>query len=129
MSLRWIIALYVQVVDLLRWVRFYVVPGLGTPCILECNFINLHVRSIHPEVRRVDLHEGGSVAISSGLCSGSADSAQILEHTPSMKARRSRRTEMPARCEAHVEVTSAANGLYQILHPTKPSAPAVSLAS
>jgi hypothetical protein len=46
-----------------------------------------------------------------------------------MKNRLSRRTVIPARCEAHVEVTSAANGLYQILHHIKTSAPAVSLAS
>jgi hypothetical protein len=90
------------------------------------NFINLHVRSIHPKERRVDLHEGGSVAILSGLCNDSADSAQIREQTPSMKVRLSRRTVIAARCEAHVEVMFAANGLYQILHHTKP---AVSLAS
>jgi hypothetical protein len=35
----------------------------------------------------------------------------------------------PPRCEAHVEVTSAASGLYQIFHHTKPSAPAITLAS
>jgi hypothetical protein len=46
-----------------------------------------------------------------------------------MKVRLSHRTVIPARCEAHVEVTSAASGLYQILHHTKPSAPAVILAS
>jgi hypothetical protein len=46
-----------------------------------------------------------------------------------MKIRLSRRTVIPARCEAHVEVRSAASGLYQILHHTKPSAPAVTLAS
>jgi hypothetical protein len=46
-----------------------------------------------------------------------------------MKVRISRRTVISARCEAHVEVRSAANGLFQILHSTKPSAPAVSLAS
>jgi hypothetical protein len=129
MSLRGVIALYVQVGDLLRRVLFYVVPGLGTPCILGCNFINIHVRSMHPAERRVDLHDGGSVAISSGLCSDSADSAQIRGQTPSMKVRLSRRTVITARCEAHVEVTSGANGLYKILHHTKPSTRAVSLAS
>jgi hypothetical protein len=129
MSLRGVIALYGQVGGILRRVRFYVVPGLGTPCILGCNFINLQVRCIHPKERRVDLHEGGSVTISSGLCSDRADSAQIREQTPSMKVRLSRRTVITARCEAHVKVTSAANGLYKILYHTKPSASAVSLAS
>jgi hypothetical protein len=47
-----------------------------------------------------------------------------------MKVRLSRCTVITARCEAHVEVTSAANGLYKILlHHTKPSTRAVSLAS
>jgi hypothetical protein len=43
MPVRGLITLYVQVGDLVTRVRFYVVPGLGTPCILGCNFINLHV--------------------------------------------------------------------------------------
>jgi hypothetical protein len=128
MPVRGVIVLYVQVGDLLTRVRFYVFPGLGTPCILG-NFINLHVRSIHPKERRVDLNEGGSVAISSGIGGNNAASAQTREPSASMKVRLSRRTVIPARCEAHVEVTSAASGLYQILHHTKPSAPAVTLAS
>jgi hypothetical protein len=67
MPVRGVIVLYVQVGDLLTRVCFYVVHGLGTPCILGCNFINLHVRSIHPKERRVDLNEGGSVAISESI--------------------------------------------------------------
>jgi hypothetical protein len=129
MPVRGVIVLYVQVGDLLTRVCFYVVPGLGTPCILGCNFINLHVRCIHRKERRVDLNEGGSVAISSGIGGDNAASAQTREPTASMKVCMSRRTVIPARCEAHVEVTSAASGLYQILHQTKPSAPAVTLAS
>jgi hypothetical protein len=45
-----------------------------------------------------------------------------------MKVRLSRRTVVPARCDAHMEVTSAASGLYQILYHSKSSAPAVTLA-
>jgi Aspartyl protease len=64
MPVRGVIVLHTQVGDLRTRVRFYVVPGLGVPCILGCNFIDLHVRSIHPKERRVDLREGGPIAIS-----------------------------------------------------------------
>jgi hypothetical protein len=129
MPVRGVITLYVQVGDLVTRVRFYVVRGLVTPCILGCNFINLHVRSIHPKERKVDLNEGGSVAITSEIDAENAASAQIREQTASTKARLSRKTVITPRCEAHVEVTSAASGLYQIFHHTKPSAPAITLAS
>jgi hypothetical protein len=128
MPVRRVINLYVQVGDLVTRVRFYVVPGLGTPCILGCNFTNLHVRSIHPKERMVDLNEGGSVAIASGSDAENAASAQIREPTASSKVRLSRKMVITPRCEAHVEVTSAASGLYQIFHHTKPSAPAITLA-
>jgi hypothetical protein len=129
MPFRGVITLYVLVGDLVTRVLFYVVPGLGTPCILGCNFINLHFRSIHPKERRVDLNEGGSVVIASGIDAENAASAQIREPTASTKVRQSRKTVIPPRCEAHVEVTSAASGLYQIFHHTMPSAPAITLAS
>jgi hypothetical protein len=129
MPVRGVITLYVQVGDLVTRVRFYVVPGLGTHCILGCNFINLHVRSIHPKERRVDLNEGGSVAITSGIDAENAASAKIREPAASTKVRLSRKTAISPRCEAHVEVTSVASGLYQIFHHTKPSATAITLAS
>jgi hypothetical protein len=81
-----VITLYVQLGDLIKRVRFYAVPGLGTPCILGCNFINLHVRSIQPKERRVDLNEGGSVAISSGIDDENAASAPIREPTASKRS-------------------------------------------
>jgi hypothetical protein len=59
-----VIVLYLQVGDLRIRVLFYVVPGLCVPCIPGCNFIDLHVRSIHPKERLVELREGGPVAIS-----------------------------------------------------------------
>jgi hypothetical protein len=45
---RGFVQLQVQVGGLVRRVRFYVTPGLAVPCILGCNFINLHVKSILP---------------------------------------------------------------------------------
>jgi hypothetical protein len=66
MSARGVIVLFVQVGRLLKRVRFYVTPGLAVPCILGCGFINLYVKTMHPKERRVELTEGGSVAISNG---------------------------------------------------------------
>jgi hypothetical protein len=84
---------------------------------------------MHPKERSVDLNEGDYVAISSGIDAENDASAQIREQNASTKVRLSRKTVIPPRCEAHVEVTSAASGLYQIFHHTKPSAPAITLAS
>jgi hypothetical protein len=91
-------------------VRFYVTPGLGIPCILGCTFINLYVKRIHPKERRVDLNEGGSVAISSGVSACQAVTT-TRPPKPSTKVRLAHRTSIPARCEAHVEVTTAVEGL------------------
>jgi hypothetical protein len=58
-----VIVLYVQLGTTVHRVRFYVAPGLAVPCILGCNFINLHVKAILPKEKKVDLHDGASVAI------------------------------------------------------------------
>jgi hypothetical protein len=68
MPVKGVIILILQVGNLVRRVRFYVTPGLGVPCILGCNFINLHVRSIHPKERRIDLIEGVSCHFYGGWC-------------------------------------------------------------
>jgi hypothetical protein len=44
-----VIVLYVQLGTTVHRVRFYVAPGLAVPCILGCNFINLHVKAILPK--------------------------------------------------------------------------------
>jgi hypothetical protein len=80
MPARGLIVLYVKVGGLLKRVRFYVMPGLAVPCILGCGFINLHVKTIHPKERRVELIEGGSVAISNGL--DACGAAAISERQP-----------------------------------------------
>jgi hypothetical protein len=58
-SARGLVHLHVQVGGLVRRVRFYVTPGLAVPCILGCNFINLHVKAILPKEQKVLLQEGG----------------------------------------------------------------------
>jgi hypothetical protein len=118
--------LHLQVGDLRTRVQFYVVPGLGVPCILGCNFIDLNVRSIHPKERRVDLRE--AVAISTGTRFDGTASAVSREPTPSRKIRLASRTAIPPRTESHIEVTSACNGLQLVVHHSKPSGPPVTLA-
>jgi hypothetical protein len=46
----------------LRRVRFYVPRGLAVPCILGCNFINIHVKAILTKEQKVLLQEGCIVA-------------------------------------------------------------------
>ena len=128
MPVRGVVLLHLQVGDLRTRVRFYVVPGLGVPCILGCNFIDIHVRSIHPKERRVDLREGGSVAISTDTRFDGTTSAVSREPTPSQKIRLARRTVIPPRTESHIEVTSACNGLKLVVHHSKPTGPPVTLA-
>ena len=126
MPARGVIILYVQVGNLVKRVRFYVTPGLGVPCILGCTFINLHVRSIHPKERRVDLNEGGSIAITSGVSACHAVTP-TRERIPSNKVRIAQRTVIPARCEVHVAVTTAIAGLCLLTHSSRSQV--VSLAS
>jgi hypothetical protein len=58
-----VLVLYVQLGTTVHRVRFYVAPGLAVPCILGCNFISLHFKAILPKEKKVDLHDGASVAI------------------------------------------------------------------
>jgi hypothetical protein len=126
MPARGVLILYVQVGNLLKRVRFYVTPGLGVPCILGYTFINLHVKSIHPKERRVDLNEGEPIAITSGVsaCQAVATSRECI---PSNKVRTAQRTVIPARCEAHVDVTTAVSELCVLTHSSRTQV--VSLAS
>jgi hypothetical protein len=128
MPVREVVLLHLQVGDLRTRVRFYVVPRLGVPCILGCNFIDLHVRSIHPKERRVDLQEGGSLAISTDTWFYGTASAVSREPTPSRKIRLAHRTVIPPRTESQIEVTSSCNGLQLVVHHSKPSGPPVTLA-
>jgi hypothetical protein len=105
MPVKGVIVLYLQVWDLRTRVRFYAVTGLGVPCILRCNFIDLHIRSIHPKERQVELREGGPVAISTATRLSGTASAVYREHMPYTKIRIARRTVIPPSTEAHIEVT------------------------
>jgi hypothetical protein len=124
-----VIIFFVQVGNLVRRVRFYVTPGLGVPCILGCNFINHHVRSLQPKQRRIDLMEGGSVSISTGVGASQISGKAPRTATASPKVRLARKTVIPARCEMHVDVTSADSGLHLVVHHSTSSKTPIALAS
>jgi transposase InsO family protein len=111
---RGVVQLYVQIGDAVKRVRFYVTPGLAVPCILGCNFINLHVKAILPKEQKVILQEGGTVAISPGIgkeeC-GMTEFSEVKPPPPQSKLRLARKVLLPPRCEAHVMVESAGSGL------------------
>jgi hypothetical protein len=124
-----VITLFVQVGTLVLRVRLYVTPSLGVPCILRCNFINLHVRSIHPKERRIDLIEGGSVAIYTGVGACQISGKEPRTPSASPTVRLARKTVVPARSDMHVEVTSADNGLHLVVHHSTSSKDPIALAS
>jgi hypothetical protein len=95
----------------------------------RCNFISLHVRSIHPRERRIDLREGVSVAVSTGAGEYQICGKGPRTPTGSPKVRLARKTVVPARSEMHVEVTSADNGLHLVVHHSNSSETPISLAS
>jgi hypothetical protein len=129
MPVKGMITLFVQVGKLVRRFRFYVTPALGVPCILGCNFINLHVRSIHPKKRRIDLIEGAPVAISTGAGECQTSEKEPRVPTASLKFRLARKTMIPARSEMHVEVTSVDSGLHLVVHHSTSSKTPIALAS
>jgi hypothetical protein len=87
-----------------------------------------HVKCIYPGQRRVEMNEGGSVYISQGFYACHSVSEQ-RRPTASTKVRLARRVVVPARCEAHVEKTTAVEGLCVLTHHSKLSAGPVTLAS
>jgi hypothetical protein len=79
---RGVVQLHVQVGGLVRRVRFYVSPGLAVPCILGCNFINLHLKAILPKEQKVLLQEGGTVSISPGPGKEECSTAELTRKSP-----------------------------------------------
>jgi hypothetical protein len=128
MPIRGIIVLHVQIEQFRSRVRFHVAPEMEVPCILVCSFIRRHVKCIYPGKQRVEMNEGGSVHISQGLSACHSVSEQ-RRPTASTKVRLARPVVVPARCEAHVEVTTAVEGLCGLTHHSKLSAGPVTLAS
>jgi hypothetical protein len=104
-----VIVLYVQLGTTVHRVRLHVAPGLAVPCILGCNFINLHVKAILPKEKKVDLYDGASVAIANESDSASKAPPREPATLASTKVRAVQRVVIPPRCEAHVTVKTAAS--------------------
>jgi Retroviral aspartyl protease len=105
------IVFYVQLGTTVHRVRFYVAPGLAVPCILGCKFINLHVKAILPKEKKVEPHDGASVAIANESDSASKASTKEPAMLASTKFRAAPRVVIPHRCEAQVAVQTAASEL------------------
>ena len=129
MPVKGVVALTVQVGEMVRRVRFIVASSLSVPCILGCHFINAHVYGIFPRERRVDLREGGSISLL-GKFDACRPSQAALSVTPaSNKVRLARTVAIAPRTEAHVQVVCAVSGLCLLIGDTKLRKSPVSLAS
>jgi Retroviral aspartyl protease len=60
---RGVVTLWVQLGRLRAQARFIVVKHLAAGCILGCQFIDRHVKRIHPKEKRLLLNDGTPVAI------------------------------------------------------------------
>jgi hypothetical protein len=112
---RGVLTLCVQLGRLKVHAKFIVVKYLMAGCILGCQFIDRHVKSILPKERRVLLNDDSSVAIlyaSPDRSIGNDDNARH-PRTPqaSTKVRIARFVTIPARSEGFVDVQCEAPGL------------------
>ena len=111
---RGVVTLWVQLGRLRAQARFIVVKNLAAACILGCQFIDRHVKSIHPKEKRVLLNDGTSVAIlhaANPPAMGETEGERGRNSTPSTKIRIARFAKIPARSESLVEVQCDAPGL------------------
>jgi hypothetical protein len=112
---RGVVTLWVQLGRLRAQARFIVVKQLAAGCILGCQFIDRHVKSIHPKEKRVLLNDGTPVAIlraATHPAMGETDVERGRKPTPSTKIRLARFEKIAARSECLVEVRCDAPGLH-----------------
>jgi hypothetical protein len=110
---RGVVTLWVQLGRLRAQARFIVVKQLAAGCILGCQFIDRHVKCIHPKEKRVLLNDGTSVAIlraATHPATGETDVERGRKPPPSTKIRIARFAKIPARSESLVEVQCDAPG-------------------
>ena len=129
MPVKGVVVLTVQVGEILRRVRFYVVASLSVPCILGCHFINAHVRGIFPQEQRVDLRDGGSISLLGRYDACKIPTADLVSHRSSDKVRIARTVLIPPRTEAHVMAVCSMAGLCLIIGDSKVRSSPVCLAS
>jgi hypothetical protein len=111
---RVVVTLWVQLGRFRAQARFIVVKQLAAGCILGCQFIDRHVKSIYPKEKRVLLNDGTLVAIlraATHPATGEMDVERRRKPTPSTKIRITRFAKIPARSESLVEVQCDAPGL------------------
>jgi Retroviral aspartyl protease len=107
------ILLHLEICGLKTRMHFVVVPGLAAECILVCQFIDRHVKSILPKEEKVLLENGGVAAIiqDSELLQPGAEKETVSKSGPSTKVRVAKWTVLPPRSETHVWVQSESPGL------------------
>jgi Retroviral aspartyl protease len=107
------ILLHVEICGLKIRMQFVVVPGLAAECILGCQFIDRHVKSILPKEKKVLLENGGVAAIlqDSDLLQQGAEQEPVSKSSPSTKVRVAKWTVLPPRSETHIWVQSESPGL------------------
>jgi hypothetical protein len=111
---RGVVTLCLQLARLRAQARFIVVKQLAAGSILGCQFINRHVKSIHPKEKRVFLNDGAPVAIlhaATHPAMGETDVERGRKPTPATKIRIARFEKIPSRSECLGEVQCDASGL------------------
>jgi hypothetical protein len=112
---RGVVTLWVMLGPLRGQARFIVVKQLAAGCILGCQFIDRHVKSIHPKEKRVLLNDGTPVAIlraATHPATGETDAERGRKPITSTKIRLARFAKIPERSVCLVEVQCDAPGLY-----------------
>jgi hypothetical protein len=102
-----VFTLWVQLGRLRAQARFIVVKKLAAVCILGCEVIDRHVKSIHPKEKQVFLNDGTTVAIlhaATHPAMGETDVECGRKPMPSTKVRIARFAKIPARSESFVVV-------------------------
>jgi hypothetical protein len=129
---RGVVTLWVQLGRLGAQAPFIVVRSLAAGCILGCQFIDLHVKSILPKEKRVLLSNGTAVAIlhaETHPAMGERDAERGRKPTPSTKIRIARFAKIPPRSESLVEVKCDAPGLRFLQCSLRPSSIGVYMAN
>jgi hypothetical protein len=110
---RGVVTLWVPLERLRAQARFIGVKQLAAGCILGCQFIDRHVKSIHLKEKIVLLNDGAPVAIlraATPPAMGETDVERGRKPTPSTKIRLARFAKIAARSECLVEVHCDAPG-------------------
>jgi transposase InsO family protein len=126
---RGMLVLYVELGHLRVKAQFIVVAGLAADCILGCQFIDRHVRTITPKDKRVTLSDESIIPILRDHDPLQPPVRNPASPTVSTKLRVARRVVIPPRTEHLVWVQCAAPGLRFIQASPKPNGAGLYLAN